>query len=89
MDEIERGTQILYIPTHANGDENHPDVEVGFVTSQRSDTVFCRYWSKYHQDELRTKANSEGTPIEYIVVKDSMPQSIVDAALEWIDTQAE
>ena len=31
---LTRGTQILYVPMHAQGDTNHPDVEPGFVTSQ-------------------------------------------------------
>lgn len=60
---LTRGTQILYVPMHAQGDTNHPDVEPGFVTSQRGDVVFCRYWSKHAPGELRTKANSEATPV--------------------------
>ena len=82
--EIKPGTQILYIPSHCDSDENHQDVELGFVTSQRGDTVFCRYWSRWEQDTLRTTANSEGTPIECIVIKDSMPQLIVDEMMEKI-----
>src|SRR3989344_9446361 len=60
-----RGTQVVYIPTHAHGDPKHPDAEVGFITSLGKDghAVFCRYWSKFSPDELRTKANSEATPI--------------------------
>ena len=87
MQELITGTQILYVPNHANEDENHPDAELGFVTSQRGDTIFCRYWSKYHPGELRTKANSEGTPVGNIVIKDSMPQVLIEAALARIATQ--
>lgn len=70
--------QIAYIPTHANGDIEHPDVEHGFVTSVLGDTVFCRYWSKSHPRYLRTTANSEGRPIECLVHHHTAIQSIVD-----------
>jgi hypothetical protein len=59
------GTQIIYIPSHAEGDPNHPDCKLGFVISQREDISahFCRYWSKGKPGkELRTTANSELTP---------------------------
>ena len=56
-------TQIKYTPTHAEGVPDHPDIEYGFVTSVKGDTIFCRYWSKHNPDDLRTTANSEGTPI--------------------------
>ena len=83
---LKRGTQIVYIPMHANGDINHPDVEMGFVTSMRDyDTAFCRYWSKYHPGELRTKANSEATPVDMLVEHESVPQTMVDQALRVID----
>lgn len=78
---LKQGTQILYVPDHANGDENHPSVEAGFVTSMKpgSDMVFCRYWIARHRPrQLRTKANSEGTYMRNIVVKDTVPQKQVD-----------
>lgn len=77
-----RGMQVIYIPDHAEGDENHPDCEFGFVTSVRGDVAFCRYWRKGHPGELRTVANSEGTPIRNLVAHDSVPQSVIDAWLE-------
>jgi len=81
---MNRGTQILYVPTHAEGNLSHPDVEAGFVTSVRDDTVFCRYWRK-DLSELRTKANSEGTPADLLVTQDSVSQSRVDTALATIE----
>ncbi|MBD3260428.1 MAG: hypothetical protein GF334_01900 [Candidatus Altiarchaeales archaeon] len=78
---MQLGTQIIYVPMHADGDINHPDCEAGFVTSVRGDTVFCRYWSKYHPNELRTKANNEGTPLSRIVEKDTVPQRQVEDAI--------
>jgi hypothetical protein len=72
------GDQIAYLPDHAEGDLNHPDVQVGFVTSVRGDTVFCRYWLGSYskpQTTLRTQANSEGTPIRCLVKLVSSPIS--------------
>lgn len=78
------GTQIIYVPTHAAGDVTHPDAEAGFVTAVRGDVAFCRYWSKAHPGELRTKANSEGTPIDMLVVQATRPQTAVDEAIRTI-----
>ena len=72
-----RGEQIAYIPTHAEGDITHPDVEIGFVTSQHGDTVWCRYWRKNHPGELRTVSNSEGTPIDMLVHYQSVEPDVI------------
>jgi hypothetical protein len=90
-----RGQQIAYVPSHAqipreNGFDwhtDHPDVEFGFVTSQRGDTVFCRYWRHQQLGSLRTRANSEGTPANYLVPYDSVPDSIVRDSLKRIDAE--
>jgi hypothetical protein len=79
---MKRGTQIIYVPMHTEGNLDHPDCEPGFVTSVREDFAFCRYWSKHSPGELRTKANSEGTPLDCLVVKDTVPQWRVDELLE-------
>ena len=88
--EFKPGDQIAYIPMHADGDINHQDVEFGFVTSVCSDTsaLFCRYWSKYSPGELRTKANSESTPIDMLVHHVTVIQSKVDALLEELGYRA-
>lgn len=70
-------TQVAYIPTHAEGDITHPDVEFGFVTSLRKDAAFCRYWKKGIPGQLRTLANSELTPLENLVEFESVPQFAV------------
>jgi hypothetical protein len=73
------GDQIAYVPTHANGDINHPDVQFGFVTGFNSQgDPFCRYWRKGQVGVLRTTANSECTPIDMIVDHQSVLQSKVD-----------
>ena len=76
------GTQVVYVPMHADGDENHPDCEAGFVTSIRGEAAFCRYWSKHYPGELRTKANSELTPLNCLVIQDTRPQDKVDCILD-------
>ena len=84
MPKLITGTQIIYVPTHTDGDLAHPDCEEGFVTSVRGDNAFCRYWSKHTPNSLRTKAGSELTPISLLVIKDTMPQEMVDDKLEAI-----
>lgn len=78
-------TQIAYVPQHAKGDLNHPDVQFGFVTSLHRDgeNAFCRYWSKYHSG-LRTLANSELTPIQHLVLYASRSSEEVAAAAKQI-----
>ena len=76
-----RGVQVLYIPLHANGDETHPDVEEGFVTSIYKGAVFCRFWSKFNRDELRTKANSEAVSIAQLIQRTTHSQFLIDRYL--------
>jgi len=72
------GTQIAYIPLHAENDINNPDVEFGFVVSEHGDAHFCRYWRRGHLGELRTVANSELTPTDNLVEYKSVSQDVVD-----------
>lgn len=37
------GAQVTYVPMHAGGDRNHPDVEHGVITSFNDKFVFVRY----------------------------------------------
>lgn len=80
---LKTGTQIAYIPTHANGDINHEDVEFGFVTSYKPtlDVYFCRYWRQGHIGEMRTTANSEATPADMLVEHVSLPQPTIESWL--------
>ena len=82
---MQRGTQILYIPTHAAGDSDHPDVESGVVTSVRGDVAFCRYWYKERPRELRTKANSEATPLALLVERDTCPRYVIKHLLRALE----
>jgi hypothetical protein len=81
---LKRGTQIAYIPMHANGDINHPDVEFGFVTTFEPDKgfAFCRYWRKGEPGVLRTLANSECTPSGMLIEHQSVTQKLVDTLIK-------
>lgn len=80
---LKPGTQIAYIPSHAEGNIEHPDVEFGFVTgaSSNSHHHFCRYWRKGSKAALRTTANSECTPDEYLVEHEYVPQGVVNRTM--------
>lgn len=87
-EELDPGTQIVYIPLHAGGDINHPDVELGFVTSSSGkDFHFCRYWRKGVLGVLRTTANSEATPNDTLVERRSVNQALVEATLKEIERE--
>ena len=82
---IKRGTQIAYIPDHAEDDITYPDVEFGFAMNVPGHVgVACRYWRKGHPGELRMVANSEMTPLENITEYESVPQRIVDQTIKQI-----
>lgn len=44
--EFKPGDEVAYVPNHAHGDTNHPDVERGVVTSINPYFVFVRYGSE-------------------------------------------
>ena len=83
--EFTKGKQIVYVPTHADGDIYHRDCEYGFVTSDMKtdgEAVFCRYWYPFpNSDELRTKRNGEGTKLIDLVVMETHPQELVDGII--------
>ncbi len=85
MTNFKRGDQIVYIPTHANGDKNHQDSEHGFVDRAGVSAIFCRYWSQAY-GTLRTRANAEATDIKNLVLSPGfVPQEVVDAWLTILD----
>lgn len=85
IEQFSRGEQIAYIPMHAKGNIDHPDVEFGFVTSQKGNTVFCRYWRKHNIGVLRTTANSEGTPADMLIRWPVARQGLVEHLLHQIE----
>ncbi len=83
MPELKAGTQIIYVPSHASGNINHPDCEAGFVMSETTTTsnhphYFCRYWSKSDRHRLRTLSNSEITGEVWLVTQDTRDQTMID-----------
>jgi hypothetical protein len=74
--DLKIGMQIAMVPSHAEGNLNHPDVQMGFVTKLTENFAFCRYFLP-NSDELRTKSHSEGTSYECIEIYDSRSQDIV------------
>ena len=79
-EDLEVGTQIVYIPDHAQ-DEYHSDCEEGFVTQITSRGAFCRYWNKDNKGVLRTIANSEHTRFENLIIKATHLHSEIDVLL--------
>lgn len=83
-DQFKRGDQVARIPDHADNID-HLDVEFGFITSIPDGTgyaVFVRFWSKRNPKELRTKANSELTPVENLAKYQSKPQEEINKLLK-------
>ena len=84
-----RGQQIACVPDHVR-DEckndwewfDHPDTELGFVWEDKGENVLCRYWSKYAEGDLRTKANSELTPKRLLEIYDSVDTSLI---VYWVE----
>jgi RNase P protein component len=81
---VNKGTQIAYIPSHAKGNINHKDVQFGFVTSKTVNGAFCRYWREDGKG-LRTTANSELTPWDYLICYASHVARDVEELLSHIE----
>ena len=83
---LKRGTQICYIPQFVTGSLKeklaHRQTEFGFVETINNNGVWCRFWSHYSPNELRTKTNAEQTPPQCIIEYESHPQEQVDELLE-------
>ncbi len=91
MRELKRGTQIVYVPSHVNGDVRHRDFEEGFVADNGllnsisvPRYVHCYYWCRTDPFWLRTMANSQATPLECIVIKNTREQYKVEKALKYM-----
>jgi len=97
MTEFRKGDQVAYVPRHAQipaeghweWDPKHPYVEFGFVVRQRGQTVFCRFWWQGRPGELRTAANSEGTPASCLVRHESVSDAKVQETLARIEAESQ
>lgn len=80
-EKLKRGTQIIYVPNHADGDVEHEDCERGFVITDKGESAFCRYWARTELT-LRTLSCSELTPKANLVVKKSRGQKFMDILIK-------
>jgi hypothetical protein len=39
----DKNRAVYYTPYHARGDKNHPDIEMGYISSWNASTIFVRY----------------------------------------------
>lgn len=81
---LKQGDQIAKVPPHVAFNPTHPDIEFGFVMMTMVDGAFCRYWRRGEPGLLRTVANSEKTPYEWLVRYDSVPQKVVTETINKI-----
>lgn len=77
------GLQVAYVPSHAHGHLDHPDVELGFVQEDQGDSCLCRFWRRHrthkHQiGELRTKANAESAQKRDLIPHQHCRQELID-----------
>ena len=79
--ELVRGTQVVYIPNHAESDPTHPDCERGFVTGNAGEhACFVRYFHK-NRGTLRTTSCSEKTPVRNLALEQHHSPSEIAALL--------
>ncbi len=86
-DQLKKGTQIVYVPSHANGDIYHSDSEEGFIADKlgmRANYIHCRFWRKDDPNFLRTTLSGEAIPLDCIVIKHTREQWKVENALQFI-----
>lgn len=89
---MQPGTQVVYIPNHAQNDATHPDCEYGFVTSvsEKNHTAFVTYFRKGTQnlkrtlrlDDIRSRSASECTPLENLKPFTFATQKNIDSLRE-------
>lgn len=82
LTSVKRGNQISY-KLAASGS---PSIsEQGFVVADSNGPLaFCRFW-KEGSNELRTKDNSEGVELKYLILFESRPQELVEEMLKQIE----
>jgi hypothetical protein len=74
------GTQVVFVPTLANGDINHPDCLPGFIAGPPiGRSIYVYFWREIGVSLRTTKPQL--TDSEHLVVVDSVEQAIVDRLL--------
>lgn len=77
------GTQVAYIPDHAEGKIGHEAVEFGFIYRHApdDDAAYCKYW-RQDLKGLRTVAGSELTQARHLITHTCVPVGQVQEALD-------
>lgn len=88
LQSFEIGSQIAYIPSHADGEITHPNVEFGFIESLDNQVAYCRYWRRGQLGKLRTVDDSEETPLLQLVAHKSVSQQLIEHYLDQFDESA-
>jgi len=83
LEQIIPGTQVIYIPLHADHDPDHKDVEEGFVTSVRNDgrrvVVFVRFFRQRGSGlDLRTSNSSSSCDLHTLAFGCFRDQDTID-----------
>lgn len=53
LENFKAGMFVRFIPQHANGDNTHPDCEMGVVTSRNDIFVFVRFGLNTHSQACK------------------------------------
>ncbi len=61
--DLKTGDRVAYVPYHANGDLNHPDIEIGTISSMKdvSKTILPHFTYFVRFDETVARLGWEGT----------------------------
>ena len=86
---LKKGSQIAYIPNHADGDINHKDVQYGFVMSVKPNGIFCRFFTNKKGGFLRTTANSELCSEENLVECETYSNEFIAKLIKSIEYEIE
>ena len=55
VEEKHMGEAVLYLPSHANKDESHPDCEVGFISTVRDGNI----WARFHEGDTGARCDPQ------------------------------
>jgi hypothetical protein len=49
------GAPVLYVPRHVDNNQDHPDCEVGFISTVNKDGI----WARFHEGDTGSKCDPE------------------------------
>ena len=74
---------VAYVPTHAEGDLDHADVEIGLVSSVNEQVVFVKYKPQLMKFGWEGATSQATDPNDLIALPDGTPTPL---PISWIDT---